>query len=337
MAMGPTSHPGTGAPAGGGHGLAPQELPQPVETRPDGASRILVTGADGFIGRHLIPRLISRGHEVRALARALPTRPGARVPGVEWRIADLTDRETLAGIAEGCNRIVHLAGRFEARPGAALGRVHGTGTRNLVWELRKTGMERLVYVSTLGASPDAGPFFRSKFEAEDVILSSTLDFVILRPSVVYGPGDHFTRPIVRLLDSLPVFPVMGDGTFMLQPLAVEDMVDVLTQAVEREELAGRTFALAGPETLSFVRIVRILGEAIGRPRPVIPLPARFAVPAAAIADRFGLPSPFTRSQLDILQYGSVLPTTDNPVRTVFRLKPLTFADAVTDYLEPGDV
>jgi NADH dehydrogenase len=314
--------------------LATRELPQPIEADARDPLRVLVTGAGGFIGRHLIPRLVSRGHRVRALARIAPSEPGSAIPGVEWLVADLTRRDSLAGIAGGCDRVVHLAGRFEAVDGISLGRLHGTGTRNLVWEVLKSDVERIVLVSAHGASPDGGEFFRTKFEAEDIVLSCGIDPIILRPTVVYGPGDHFTDPVVRILRSFPVFPMMGDGTFELQPLAVEDMVDVLTQAVERPELVGQLVDVAGPERLSFVRIVRLLGEAIGRPRPIIPLPAAFARPASRLAEILGIPRPFSVSQLDILRFGSILDSEDNPVRSMFHLKPLPFADAVTDYLEP---
>lgn len=314
--------------------LATQERPQPMDVALSTLLRVLVTGADGFLGQHLLPRLISRGHRVRAVCREAPTRPGSQAPGIEWRQADLTKRESLAGIAAGCDRVVHLAGRFVAREESSLGREHGTGTRNLVWEILKTDVERIVFVSALGASPDAGEFYRTKFEAEDVVMSADLEYVVLRPSVVYGPGDHFTTPIVRILTALPVFPMMGDGTFELQPLAVEDMVDVLTQAIESPDVAGRSLDLAGPERLSFVRIVRILGETIGHPRPIIPFPVGLAHPASRVAAGLRLPSPFSTAQLDILRFGSVLPTDENPVRTVFNLKPLPFEDAVTDYLEP---
>jgi NADH dehydrogenase len=238
-------------------------------------------------------------------------------------------------VATGCDRVAHLAGRFESSDGARIGRLHGTGTRNLAWEVLKSGVDRIVLVSALGASPDGGEFFRSKFEAEDIVMSCSTEHVVLRPSVVYGPGDHFTEPVARILRTLPVFPMMGDGTFELQPLAVEDMVDILVQGIERSDLAGRSLDLAGPERLSFVRIVRILGQTIGRARPILPLPGAFAAPAARIAAALGLPSPFSPAELDILRYGSVLPTEENPVRSVFRLKSLPFADAVTDYLDSG--
>jgi len=252
---------------------------------------------------------------------------------VEWRAADLTERRALDGIAEGCDVVVHLAGRFEAETGLGLGRIHGTGTRNLLWAAGRAGVPRFVFVSAVGASPDGGAFFRTKFEAEDAVMASGIEWIILRPTIVYGPGDHFTSAVVRLLRALPVFPMLGDGTFPLQPLAVEDMADALAQTVERRDLSRRCFEVGGPERLSFVRIVRILGETIGRRRPVLPLPEWVAAPASRVAESLGLPTPFGSAQLDVLRWGSVIEGDRNALREVFRLKPLPFEDAVSDYLE----
>ncbi|MEJ2483008.1 MAG: NAD(P)H-binding protein [Gemmatimonadota bacterium] len=203
MSKGPISAPDDDAAASGIGKLSTSELPEPLQSDVQGSFRVLVTGADGFIGRHFLPRLISRGHRVRALVRKIPTRPGAAVPGIEWRVADLTERNTLEGVAEGCDRAVHLAGSFATADGVRLGKLHGTGTRNLVRELVSSDIDRVVLVSALGASPDGGAFFRSKFEAEDIVMSCGREYVILRPSIVYGPGDHFTEPIAGILRMLP--------------------------------------------------------------------------------------------------------------------------------------
>lgn len=252
----------------------------------------------------------------------------------------MTRPESLAAAVTGCDTVVHLAGSSTPPAGTSLEDVNALGTRNLLAASVGAGVERLIYVSALGASPTAGEYYRSRFQAEDAVLSSGLEWVILRPSVVYGPDDHFVTAIISILRRLPVFPMLGDGTFRLQPLAVEDMADALTQSVERPDVVGELYEVAGPDRLSFTRIVRIVGELAGCPRPVLPLPDLFAARAVRLASQAGYRTPFTSGQLDVLREGSVLSSADNPLRSVFRVMPLPFRDALADYLgasgpEPG--
>ncbi len=317
-------------------GVAPQVRLQPVRLESAPPIRVLVAGADGFLGSHLLPRLESRGHIVRATFRDA-NGPGRRVaPGVDWREMDLTRADQVEGLAEGCDVIVHLAGLFSRSGGQTLAQVHGTGTRHLLAEGVRAGVARFVYVSVLGARPVGGEYFSTKFDAESAVVASSLPGVVLRPSVIYGPGDQFTAAIVRLLKKLPVFPMPGGGKFRVQPLAVEDMTDALIQCVERKDLDGRQFELAGPERLMFREIVGFVSDALDIHRPGLHVPGRLAFLVAACARWLNLPAPFILEQLEILMTGSVLSTEDNPLLSVFYVKPLSFRHAVADYLEGTD-
>ena len=314
-------------------GVKPQERPQPVRLASARPLRVLVAGADGFLGSHLLPRLTGRGHLVRATWMDMDG-PGRRAaPGVDWREVDLTRWKQVDGLAEGCDVVVHLAGLFSRTGGQTLAAVHGTGTRHLLAEAARAGVDRFIYVSVLGARPGADDYFGTKFDAETAVLTSHLPSVILRPSVIYGPGDRFTSTIVRLLQTLPVFPMVGRGRFEVQPLAVEDMTDALTQCVEREDLDGRQFELAGPERLEFREIVSCVAGALGLQRPKLPIPKSVGLAAARCGRWLGMPTPFATEQFEILMSGSVLSTEVNQLLTVFFLKPLPFRDAVADYLE----
>lgn len=317
-------------------GVAPQERLQPVRLASAPPIRVLVAGADGFLGSHLLPRLESRGHIVRATFHDAKG-PGRRVaPGVEWRETDLTRADQVEGLAEGCDVIVHLAGLFSRSGGQTLAQVHGTGTRHLLADGVRAGVARFVYVSVLGARPVGGEYFSTKFDAESAVVASSLPSVVLRPSVIYGPGDQFTAAIVRLLKKLPVFPMPGGGRFRIQPLAVEDMTDALIQCVERKDLDGRQFELAGPERLMFREIVGFVSDALGIHRPGLHVPGRLAFLVASCARWLDLPAPFALEQLEILTTGSVLSTEDNPLLSVFYVKPLPFQHAIADYLEGTD-
>lgn len=333
MASGSTqADPGHGGPHGG---VVECEQPDPIDAAVTPSRRVLVTGATGFIAGHLLPRLASRGHRVRGMWRGRE-RPGrTRAPGIDWVEGDVTLPETLSRATFECDVIVHLAGCSTAQPGSSLEAVNVAGTRNLLVAGLDSGVQRIVYVSALGASPAAGPYFRSRFQAEDAVMSSGVEHVIVRPAVVYGPADHFVTSILALLRKLPVFPMLGDGTFRLQPIAVEDLVDVLTQSVERPDVEGGLYEVAGPDRISFTSIVRTVGEVAAVRRPILPLPDGVASPVTRLAQTAGLATPFTKEQLDVLRWGSVLIGDDNPLRTVFRIKPLPFRDALEDYLASG--
>lgn len=316
-----------------GERVATEERPRRPPLGEASARRVLVTGGEGFLGSHLIPRLLSRGHLVRATYHD-PDGPGRRVaPGIDWRHVDVCVESETSGLAEECDVVVHLAGLFAATDAMTLARVHGTGTRHLVWEAERAGVERFVYVSVLGARPGDPDYLGTKFDAETAVISAKIPTVVLRPSVVYGPGDRFTSSIRSLLHRLPVFPLPGGGRFRLQPLAVEDMVDALSQCVERDDLDGREFDLAGPEPLTFREIVEIVGELAGIRRPFLPLPARPMLGMIRLAHRTGLPAPFSSEQLALFATGSVLSSRENPLPRVFRVKPLPFRDALADYME----
>ena len=314
-------------------GAKTRERLEPVRVESAQPLRVLVVGADGFLGRHLLPRLAGRRHLVRATHFGEAGERLKELGAVDWREVDLTRPDDVRGLAEGCDVVVHLAGLFSRAGAQTLAQVHGTGTRNLLAECDRAGVDRFVYVSVLGARPGADDYFGTKFDAETAVLTSATPSVILRPSVIYGPGDRFTSTIVRLLRSLPVFPMPGGGRFEVQPLAVEDMTDALTQCVERADLDDKQFELAGPERLEFREIVASVADAIGVRRPFVHLPRGLATVAAGCASALNVSPPFATEQLEILTEGSVLSTDENPLLRVFFVKPLPFEDAVADYLE----
>lgn len=331
MRTGSSPPPPHGIDPGCASGLAVAEELDPLLPAEAPSLRVLVVGGSGFLGHHLLPRLLSRGHRVRVLCRNRPRGLEREWPEIEWREADVTEPGSLSGVARGCDRIVYLAGVAPGSAGGDPERVHVAGVRNVLARAHESGITRFVFVSALGAGPGAGPCLSSKFRAERSVVASGVEYVICRPAVIYGPGDHFVSVLAAVLRRLPVFPLPGRGAFRLQPVAVEDVADALAQALERPDLANTTHDLAGPDPLRFTEIVRIVGASIGVRRPILPLPGALAVVAAWLVGRLGAPRPFGPADLDALRGGGILPSSDNPLRSVFRIKPLPFADAVADY------
>ncbi|MEN8144676.1 MAG: NAD-dependent epimerase/dehydratase family protein [Gemmatimonadota bacterium] len=318
-------------------GVETKTRPHPVGTYGGPSLRILVTGADGFLGCHLLPRLLSRGHMIRAVHRGLSGAGEAAAPGVDWRIADMLDPDSLIGLASECDCLIHLAGNdpaglSESAPGGGGVHAHALGAANIAAEARRAGIQRLVLVSALGSDRGNSSVLRDKFMAEETVRASGLDYVILRPSVIYGPGDALTSRLALILRRLPVFPLLGDGRFVLQPVAVEDIIDALAQAVERRDVSRSLFELVGPDHIQFNELIEIVGRAIGIRRPVLRLPAALAAPVTWLTRTLRRPYPMSPSQLNLLRAGGTSERADNSLRTVFRVKPLPFEDVIQDYL-----
>lgn len=316
-----------------GPALAMEEATDPLLEVPGDQHTVLVTGARGFLGVELLPRLLHRGHRIRAVVRRLPP-PGHELRDrVDWWQADLTRPEELAGIAEDCDRVVHLAG--SAPPGAerrGYAEVDVEGTRHLADEAERSGVTRFVYVSSLGAAPDAGDFYERKHRAEHEVLDRHFEALVLRPAVIYGPGDYLTTRLRRAAREGRWLPVPGDGEFALQPVAVEDVVEALCQGVERPGFEERIYELGGPRPLPFAEIVRAVGNAVGRRLRVLSLPTPVALPARKVLGGLGGGEGLTPGEVEWLRGQGILTDEEHALRTVFRLEPLPFREVLGDYL-----
>lgn len=314
------------------------EQPEPLLEGTDRSHRVLVAGASGFLGRHLVPRLVARGHEVRGLARSRPTEGELATLGVEWWIGDVTDSRDLIGAAGDCDRVIHVAGNWvppEPGPGGRDGdpeELHHGGTRNLLWESLDAGVERFIYVSALGARPEGSAFFRAKYAAEQEVRQAQIESVVFRPAVVYGPGDRFTSDLRTMLLELPFLPVYGDDEFYLQPLSIEDAVEVLCQSVERSGFDAEVFELAGPEPLRFAEIVAAVARALEVRARTVRLPAPLQAAIALTARLLGRPEPWSAERYRRLRESGLLAGPEHALRAVFRLEPMPFREVVADYL-----
>lgn len=295
---------------------------------------MLVTGASGFLGRHLVPRLVARGHEVRGLARNRPREGGLATLGVEWWTADVRESPDLIGAAGECDRVIHLAGGWVPGPAGDgdPGEVHHGGTRNVVREALDAGAERFVYVSALGARPDGSPFFRAKYAAEREVQEVDVEAVVFRPAVVYGEGDRFTAELRSMLLRYPALPVFGETEFRLQPVSIEDVVEALCQAVERPAFENEVFELGGPAPLLFREIVDAVAEAVGGSRRVVGMPEALEPAVAAAARPLGWPPPWSAERFRRLRESGLLAGPEHALRAVFRLEPLPFREVLADYL-----
>lgn len=274
---------------------------------------ILVTGASGFVGRHLLEHLLATGHRVIALSRRRANFPVE----VEVALGDVVSGEGLAAASASAEAVIHLVGIIRESGDATFDRVHVEGTRNVVAAAREAGL-RYLQMSALGAAKGTGSrYFESKAQAEEIVKASGLDWTIFRPSLIFGLGDEFFGQTMKGLVAAPVIPQIGDGRFLFRPVHIGDVAAAFEQALARPATIGRSFDLVGPTEYTFRELLLLVREALGSSRSILPVPLwamKLAVPLLQV-----LPNPpITKDQFAMLLQGN---TADpGPMQAAFDLR-----------------
>ena len=239
---------------------------------------ILVIGGDGFVGQYLCAELVERGHSVTSLSRS--PEPGVLPEEVETTTGDVADYDSIEGAFMGKDGAVNLAALpplHQPRPGTFHDTVCTGGAMNATHAASQHGVERYVEMSSLGAdlhSPIA--YWRTQGLGDMVVQYSDLDWVVLRPSFVFGEGSEtfafikkYTTPYVTVLPKGGKYP-----TF--QPLYVEDLAQMTVEALEDDQHVGKTYDLGGPDVMTLAEVTQMLYHAEGKPVRVFSVPMRLA-------------------------------------------------------------
>ena len=278
--------------------------------------RVLVTGGTGFVGPHIVRRLVDEGHQVRVLEREPGSRQQAGLPAQEAVQGDVTDPASLARAVEEQEVVVHLVAIINGRP-EEFERVMSQGTRDLVAAAKGAGVRRFVLISALGTSEetkDLVPYYRAKWAMEQAVKSSGLEHVIIRPSFVFGRDGGALQQFRRIAKLSPVTPVVGPGTQRIQPIWVDDVAAYFAEAVVRPEAANRTFEIGGPDVVTWNEFWSRLKDAAGARRPTIHVPLGLMRAQAAVLEKLPNP-PVTRDQLTMLQAGDNVVSNSDAVDT----------------------
>lgn len=235
---------------------------------------ILVTGATGFIGRTLIRQLSSIGLPLRTLIR--PSRRTPRLPKgvpVEVAVVSLADVRGLRAALRDVDVVFHLASAENQGSRGNLLTADIQGTANLVEAASDAGVDRIVYLSHIGAARASGyPAFKAKGIAEEHIRAGKVPYTILRTSLVYGTEDHFTNNLSRLIrSSFGVFPVPSGGRTVVQPVWVEDLVTCMLWSLENNETINKVYELGGSEFFTLQQIIETIMDVTRRRRYLLSL------------------------------------------------------------------
>lgn len=229
--------------------------------------RIAITGGTGFVGRHLARELVASGHEIVLVARGLDRRDlsAYAIPGAQLFGADLSSVDELVRAFSACGGVAHCAGINREIGQQTYQHVHVQGTRNVVEAARLAGVGKIALLSFLRARPNCGSgYHESKWEAEEIVRNSGVDYTVFKAGVIYGRGDHMLDHLSHALYTFPLFALVGMKDKPVRPLAVEDLVPIIAAALVEGRLSRQTVAITGPEEMPLGDAVRRVGRVVGR-------------------------------------------------------------------------
>lgn len=287
---------------------------------------ILVTGGTGFIGSHVVARLAASGLIVRVASRG--ERDLNLPKSVEHVRADVVSGEGLAEAVAGVDRVAHLIGIIAEKGKQKFDPVIRGGTENVVSAAMDAGIKKLVYVSAIGAAPGPQfPYWHAKWQAEQSIINSGLNYTIIRPSLAFGPEDEFFNRLTGLVRRAPVVPVAGNGKTKFQPIWVEDVATCVIACLEEGKHDGRIVEIGGPEQYSYDELLDIVSEALGKRRRKVHLPLWYMRLVARAMQLVLSKPPVTTQQLAMLAKDNV--TALDAVQAQFGFEPRRLPDALS--------
>lgn len=265
--------------------------------------RVLVTGGTGFVGKAVISELVSQGFEVHVLTRDISKNSLSNVTIIQGNI---TDFHSVDQAVKNIDAVIHLVGIIKEKyPNQTYERIHIEGTQNIVNAMRTQGVKRLMHISALGAERNGSTkYFRSKYEAEEIVKSSDLDFTILRPSLIWDENDGFAKEL-RTITGFPlVSPIIGRGKSKFMPVKREDVAKIFAQSIQNIHTFRKSFDLVGPGTYEFEELIFNFEKGMNLHKQHIHIPEVLVKPFIMFAEKLHVPTPVSSEQLQMLSEGS---------------------------------
>lgn len=273
--------------------------------------KIAVIGATGFVGNHVVDELLSKGHDVSVLVR-----PGSesKLPGGKlWRTTsgDIDDQDALDKTLQDCDGVVYSVGllREFPRKGITFEMTQYQGVVNTAAAAKQNQVRRFVLISANGVKVPGTAYQETKYRAEQHLFASGLETTVLRPSVIFGDPRgrmEFATQLYRDMVAPPI-PAIGffkglspaNGPVLMSPAWIGDITAAVSAAFDQDATIGKTYALGGPEVLSWTEMIRRIAAATGKKKIILPMPIGIMKLAATLLD--WLPFfPVTRDQLTML-------------------------------------
>jgi uncharacterized protein YbjT (DUF2867 family) len=294
--------------------------------------RVLLTGATGFIGRYLLTALIQAGHEVVPAVRR-PAEADRLLPNPASIRADF-NRMTAPGDwmphLGGIDAVINCAGILQGRPGQSIDAIHARAPIALFQACEAAGIRRVIQISAISAEPGADTGYAATKHAADAHFAGTgLDWVILRPSLVYAQGAHGGTALFRAIAALPfVTPLPGDGRQQFQPIHMDDLTDAIVRIVADPAIRHVTIDAVGPEPISVRQLFADLRQWLGyAPVPALPIPTPLMRLAARVGDVVG--GSLNTTAIRQVEFGNTGPV--EPFTTATGIRPRTWKAGLNRY------
>jgi NADH dehydrogenase len=271
---------------------------------------VTVFGGSGFIGRHIVRALAAAGYRVRVAVRrpdlAFHLQPLGGVGQIVPVQANLRFADSVRAAVAGADAVVNAVGVLRAAGAQTAAAVNADGARRIAEAARAAGIDRFVHLSAIGADATSTvAYARSKAEGEAAVLAAVPDAVILRPSVVFGPEDHFFNLFAGLASLTPLLPLIGGGTTRLQPVYVEDVAAAVARAVAGAARPGTVYELGGPDVMTLADCMALAARESGRKARFVKVSAGLAR-ALARATAWVPGSPLAADEVDMLATDNVV-------------------------------
>jgi uncharacterized protein YbjT (DUF2867 family) len=261
-----------------------------------------VFGGTGFVGRRVVRHLRASGTEVRAVSRH---RGLSNDDGVEQIARDAHDQRSVLAAVAGADGVVNAISLYVERGSDSFHSVHVEMAAQLARAARQAGVKRFVHVSGISANPvSSSAYIRSRGEGEAAVQTAFPGAVIVRPAVMFAPDDAFLTTILRLLRSLPAYPIFGDGKKRLQPVYVDDVAAAIAQILRQSQKPHPIYELAGPRVYSYEELLQTIARIAGLRPVLMRMPFALWNAFAGIAEMLPQP-PITRNQVELMQIDTV--------------------------------
>ena len=293
--------------------------------------RVLITGGTGFVGTAIQCALA--GRPIRVLARGTEVAGTDAGPAVEMVRGDVTDPTSLKGVVDGCDAVIHLVAIISEEGNVTFDRVIRQGTENVLAEAQLAGVTRFLHMSAIGARNDPHyGYFSAKYQAEQAVRASGLQWTILRPSVIFGPGDEFITTLARLVRLAPVVPVVGSGQSKFQPIAVDQVARSFVRALDDPATIGQVYEVGGGKVYTYEQMIDLLGATMNRPKPKVHVPVGLMRTLVQLSKPLpaALRPPVTEEQLKMLAVDNV---TDQSATAELTGQPALLLEDGIDYIK----